>query len=281
MEVRFADCRYDLGDPPAARARYLEGHIPGAAFLELDTELSDISIPPEVGGRHPLPSAEQFAAAAGRAGIGARTLVVAYDEGMTGGAARLWWLLRHFGHDNAAVLDGGLGIWLGPLAQGEEAIEPAVFTPRERSDDLITTEEIHERLGDPSLVLLDARPEDRYRGEALGLDPVAGHIPGAVSVPLSTDVRCRTKCSRPTRSRATADPAWRRPRPCWRCIVPAAPTRVSTLALGASGRARVSLQRLDAAVDRSLPCTHDLPDLDVGVGVALRARRERRLTRRP
>ena len=185
METRFADCRYDLGDPPAARARYLKGHVPGAAFLDLDTELSDLAIPPEAGGRHPLPSAEQFAAVAGRAGIGRDTLVVAYDEGMTGGAARLWWLLRHFGHDSAAVLGGGLGIWLGPLAQGEEAIEPAVFTPRERSDDLITTDEILDRLDDPSLVLLDSRPEDRFRGEALGLDPVAGHIPGAVSVPLS------------------------------------------------------------------------------------------------
>jgi thiosulfate/3-mercaptopyruvate sulfurtransferase len=185
VEIRFADCRYDLADPPAARARYLEGHIPGAAFLDLEADLSDMSVPPDVGGRHPLPSAEQFAAAAGRAGIGPDTLVVAYDEGMTGAAARLWWLLRHFGHEHAAVLDGGLGIWLGPLAQGEETIEPAVFTPYERSDDLITTEEILERLGDPGLTLVDARPADRYRGEALGLDPVAGHIPGAISVPLS------------------------------------------------------------------------------------------------
>jgi thiosulfate/3-mercaptopyruvate sulfurtransferase len=182
---RFADCRYDLSDPPAARARYFEGHIPGAAFLELDTDLSDLSVPPDVGGRHPLPTAQQFAASAGRAGIGPDTLVVAYDEGMTGGAARLWWLLRHFGHDQAAVLDGGLETWLGPLAQGEEAIGPAVFVPRERTDDVITTEEIVERLGDPRLVLLDARPEDRYRGEALGLDPVAGHVPGALSVPLT------------------------------------------------------------------------------------------------
>ena len=185
MDTRFADCRYDLADPPSARARYLEGHIPGAAFLDLDSDLSDLSIPPEVGGRHPLPSAEKFAAAAGRAGIGPGTLVVAYDEGMTGGAARLWWLLRHFGHDEAAVLDGGLGVWLGPLAQGEETIEPAVFTPRERSDDLITADEILERLGDPSLALVDARPGDRFRGEAVGLDPVAGHIPGAVNVPTS------------------------------------------------------------------------------------------------
>jgi thiosulfate/3-mercaptopyruvate sulfurtransferase len=110
--------------------------------------------------------------------------VVAYDEGITGGAARLWWLLRHFGHERAAVLDGGLKTWLGPLAQGEEPIDPAVFTPREREGDVITTEEILDRLGDPALVLTDARPADRYRGEALGLDPVAGHIPGAISVPL-------------------------------------------------------------------------------------------------
>jgi thiosulfate/3-mercaptopyruvate sulfurtransferase len=189
VEIRFADCRYDLADPPAARARYLEGHIPGAAFMDLDTELSDLSIPPDVGGRHPLPTAEQFATAAGRAGIGPGTLVVAYDEGMTGGAARLWWLLRHFGHEQAAVLDGGLGIWLGPLARGEEEIESAVFVARERTDDVITTDEILERLGDPTLVLVDARPEDRYRGEALGLDPVAGHIPGAVSLPLARDTQ--------------------------------------------------------------------------------------------
>ena len=115
--------------------RYLEGHIPGAAFLDLDTELSDLSVPPDVGGRHPLPSADRFAAAAGRAGVGPDTLVVAYDEGMTGGAARLWWLLRHFGHEQAAVLDGGLRTWLGPLAQGEETIEPAVFMPQARGDD--------------------------------------------------------------------------------------------------------------------------------------------------
>ena len=189
MMTRFVDCRYDLGDPPAARAQYLDGHIPGAAFLDLDTDLSNVSIPPEIGGRHPLPSAEQFAVAAGRAGIGGETLVVAYDEGMTGGAARLWWLLRHFGHAQAGVLDGGLGIWLGPLVRGEETIEPAVFTPHERTDDLITTDEILERLGDPRLVLLDARPADRYRGEALGLDPVGGHIPGAVSLPLAPGLR--------------------------------------------------------------------------------------------
>ncbi|HST24984.1 MAG TPA: sulfurtransferase [Gaiellaceae bacterium] len=186
MNVRFADCRYDLADPAAARGRYVDGHIPGAAFVDLDTDLSDLSIPAEVAGRHPLPGAEQFAAAMSRAGVGPETLVVAYDEGMTGGAARLWWLLRHFGHDQVGVLDGGLQSWLGPLASGEEAIEPAAFVPRERTGDTVTTDELLGRLGEPGLVLLDGRPADRFRGDALGPDPVAGHIPGALNTPSTT-----------------------------------------------------------------------------------------------
>jgi thiosulfate/3-mercaptopyruvate sulfurtransferase len=184
MNVRFADCRHDLLDPPRGRARYLEGHLPGAAFVDLDRDLSDLSVPAEVAGRHPLPGAEQFAEAMARAGIGDDTLVVAYDEGMSGGAARLWWLLRHFGHDRAAVLDGGLRTWLGPLAGGEEEVEPAVFTPRERDDDTAGADELLERLGEPGLVLLDARDPERWRGESAGLDPVAGRIPGALNTPV-------------------------------------------------------------------------------------------------
>src|SRR5581483_5655329 len=100
MRYRFVDCRYELGRPEGGRAMYLEGHIPGASFLDLDTELSDLSV---VGaGRHPLPSAERFAESASRAGIGEGSFVVAYGDG----AARLWWLLRHFGHDACAVLEG-------------------------------------------------------------------------------------------------------------------------------------------------------------------------------
>ena len=188
MNTRFVDCRYDLVEPESARERYLEGHIPGAAFLDLDNDLSDLSIPPEVGGRHPLPGAQAFAEAAGRAGIGLDTLVVAYDERMTGGAARLWWLLRHFGHDRVGVLDGGLQAWLGPIASGDEMVEPAVFTPGARSGDTISTDELLERLDDPRLMLIDARPPDRFLGEAAGLDPVAGRIPGAVNIPYTAGV---------------------------------------------------------------------------------------------
>lgn len=183
MTYRFADCRFDLLDPAAAEREYLEAHVPGAAFLDLDRDLSDLTDAP-ARGRHPLPSAERFAAVASRAGIGPGVLVVAYDQGMTGGAARLWWLLRHFGHEGVAVLEGGLAAWRGPVASGTEEIEAASFVPRERPGDLIEADELLERLDDSRLVVLDARAPERYRGDALddpiaALDPSAGHIPGA------------------------------------------------------------------------------------------------------
>lgn len=180
MEYRFVDCRFELGAPALGRELWLSGHIPGAAFLDLDTELSDLSVPSA--GRHPLPSAPAFAQAAGRAGIGPDTFVVAYDQGTGGGAARLWWLLRHFGHDAAAVLAGGLGAWRGPLRAGVEEIEPRTFSPRARSGDTIDAEELLERLGEPGLAIVDARAPERYRGEVEPIDPVAGHIPGAVNL---------------------------------------------------------------------------------------------------
>jgi thiosulfate/3-mercaptopyruvate sulfurtransferase len=180
---RFVDCRWELGNPGRGRELYLEGHVPGAAFLDVET---DLSAPPATpGGRHPLPAAEDFARAAGAAGIGPGVFVVAYDQGMNGGAARLWWLLRHFGHDDVAVLDGGMGAWLGPLRGGEEEIEPAVFEPRPREDDTIEAEELAARLEDDRLVLVDARAPERYRGEVEPIDPVAGHIPGARNVPFA------------------------------------------------------------------------------------------------
>lgn len=181
MDYRFADCRYDLTDAGRGRELYRTGHIPGAAFLDLNDDLSDLSVSAEEGGRHPLPSPERFAAAAARAGIGPGTMVVAYD----GAAARLWWLLRHYGHDDAAVLDGGIGAWLGPLRAGDERPTPAEFTPRPRDDDTISTDELRDRLGDGRLTLLDARTPERYAGETEPLDPVPGHIPGARNVPFT------------------------------------------------------------------------------------------------
>ena len=169
------DCRWELGNPARGRELYRTGHIPGASFLDVDEDLSDLSVRGQ--GRHPLPSAERFAAAASRAGIGPETWVVAYGSG--GGAERLWWLLRHFGHDDCAVLE--LDGWHGPLVAGEEEIEPAEFVPRPREDDTIGSEELAQRLDE--LVLVDARRPERFRGEPNPIDRVPGRIPGARNAP--------------------------------------------------------------------------------------------------
>ena len=176
---RFVDCRWELGDPAAGRASYLAGHIPGATFLDVDADLSDLSVPNA--GRHPLPSAERFAAAAGRAGIGDGVFVVAYGNG--GGSERLWWLLRHFGHDECAVLLGGIDAWGGALTPGDEESAPATFVPRERDDDLIDAVALARRLADPSLLLVDARTASRWRGEPNPIDDPPGRIPGARNAP--------------------------------------------------------------------------------------------------
>jgi thiosulfate/3-mercaptopyruvate sulfurtransferase len=183
LTFRFVDCRWELGDPDRGRALYREGHVPGASFLDLDRDLSG---PAGARGRHPLPAADDFAAAASGAGIARGVFVVAY--GSLGGAERLWWLLRHFGHDACAVLGGGIDAWLGPLRAGEEEVEPAPFVPRERSGDTIEAEELAARLGDESLVLLDARPAARWRGEPNPIDRVPGRIPGARSAPWSEEL---------------------------------------------------------------------------------------------
>ncbi len=179
MRAQVVDCRWELGSPDRGRELYLEGHVPGASFLDVERDLSDLSVPDA--GRHPLPSAAQFEAAASRAGIGPGVLVVAY--GSLGGAERLWWLLRHFGHDDCGVLVGGIEAWGGPLRAGEEEIEPAEFVARERSGDTIDAAELGGRLGDPSLVLIDARTANRWRGEPNPVDDPPGRIPGALSTP--------------------------------------------------------------------------------------------------
>jgi thiosulfate/3-mercaptopyruvate sulfurtransferase len=186
VRYQVVDCRWELGDPARGRELYLEGHVPGASFLDVERELS--APPSTPGGRHPLPAADDFARAAGAAGIGPGVFVVAYDQGMNGGAARLWWLLRHFGHDDVAVLAGGLGAWLGPLSSGEEEIEAAVFEPRARDDDTIAAEELAARLGDSRLTVVDARLPERYRGEVEPIDPVAGRIPGALNAPYPDEL---------------------------------------------------------------------------------------------
>jgi thiosulfate/3-mercaptopyruvate sulfurtransferase len=184
VRYQFVDCRWELGNPDRGRELWLAGHIPGASFLDVERELS--SPPSGVGGRHPLPSSEQFAEAAGRAGIGEDVFVVAYDQSMSGGAARLWWLLRHFGHPQVAVLAGGLEAWRGPLEEGEADVAREEFVSSARRADTIEAEELEQRLGEPGVVVVDARVPERYRGEVEPIDPVAGRIPAAVNVPYGT-----------------------------------------------------------------------------------------------
>jgi thiosulfate/3-mercaptopyruvate sulfurtransferase len=208
-ELRIVDCRYRLGEPGAGERLWRESHIPGAAFLDLDRDLAG---PPGERGRHPLPEQAGFEAAARRAGISPETTVIAYDEAAEGGAARLWWLLRHFGHTGVAVLDGGLRGWReagGPTTAAENGpgtddvltdrvIEkPAVFRPVSLSpgagrDDTATLEELTAAAAAAagagaasSPLLLDARAPERYRGETEPIDSVAGHIPGAHNLPFA------------------------------------------------------------------------------------------------
>ena len=171
---RFVDCRWALEDAQAGRNAYLAGHIPGAVFVDVATELAG---PAGEAGRHPLPAADAFAAAMSRAGIDERTFVVAY--GSLGGGERLWWLLRHAGHDQVAVID--LDAWRGPLACGVEQAAAARFEPRGRHGDTIELAELVARR--EQLVVLDARLPSRFRGEPNPLDRVPGRIPGAVNAP--------------------------------------------------------------------------------------------------
>jgi thiosulfate/3-mercaptopyruvate sulfurtransferase len=181
QKLRVADVRWYLGQPGEARRRYEAGHVPGAVFVDID---SDLAAPPGAG-RHPLPEPSSFAARMGALGIGDEHDVVVYDDAGGTIAARLWWMLDALGHRSVAVLDGGLPAWeaaglaLTPEVPSYPAARltlPAGGWPR-----TLDRAELKQRLG--SVVLLDARAGPRYRGEVEPVDRVAGHIPTAVNAP--------------------------------------------------------------------------------------------------
>ncbi|WP_329363939.1 sulfurtransferase [Streptomyces sp. NBC_00669] len=179
------DVRYKMGGPPG-HGEYAAGHIPGARYVDLDTALAG---PPGPGGRHPLPDTEVFGAAMRAAGVGADTDVVLYDDWNGWGPARAWWLLRWAGHERVRVLDGGLAAWKAaglPLSTEEPAPGDGDFVPRPGALPVLDAAGAAElaRRG----LLLDARAGERYRGETEPIDPVAGHIPGAVSAPTTENV---------------------------------------------------------------------------------------------
>lgn len=183
--IVLADCRWY---PDRPMQGYLDGHIPGAVYIDVDEDLAAPVRDDRVGGRHPLPDPVRFASAMSRAGIGDDTPVVAYDDARGSTAARLWWMLHVIGHQ-VALLDGGLQAWGDPIESGEgRAPIPATFTPRPwPRQAVVDAREIDQLRIDPAAVIIDVRAAERYRGETEPIDPVAGHIPGVRSVPW-TDI---------------------------------------------------------------------------------------------
>lgn len=183
--VTLLDVRWRLGGPPGVEA-YHEGHIPGAVFCDLE---KDLAAPPGPGGRHPLPTAEHFQTAMRALGVSGSRPVVVYDEADSTAAARAWWALRYFGHPDVRVLDGGLRAWTRagrPLTKDLPDISTGDFTAVPGGmPTLDATQAAH--LADTG-VLLDARAPERYRGETEPIDPVAGHIPDAISAPTTQNV---------------------------------------------------------------------------------------------
>jgi thiosulfate/3-mercaptopyruvate sulfurtransferase len=176
------DCRHDLADYHSGRRAYQLSHIPGARFLHLDEDLSG----PKTGlnGRHPLPHPATFALRVGALGIDNTKQVVAYDASGGPYAARLWWMLRWIGHTTVAVLDGGWETWLAggyPTTTDGPSPAPATYTLRLRPHLAVDAAYVSGHLGDQNFALLDARAADRFRGENETLDPVGGHIPGALN----------------------------------------------------------------------------------------------------
>lgn len=185
-DLAIIDCRFSLEDPGFGRRSYLEAHIPGATYAHLDDDLCSPVIPGRTG-RHPLPKIDALTKTLSSWGIDSDSQVIVYDDaGGSMAASRLWWLLRWLGHYAVCVLDGGWQSWLESGEQvrgGQETRSSSMFIPREKHWRLIETDEVFKKLRDENFLLVDSRDGERYRGEIEPIDPVAGHIPGAISAP--------------------------------------------------------------------------------------------------
>jgi thiosulfate/3-mercaptopyruvate sulfurtransferase len=183
-EWAIVDCRFKLADPEQGRKEYKSSHITGAVYAHLDEDLSGPVIK-GVTGRHPLPGIEEISEVFSWLGIDRRVQVVAYDNmGGALAAVRVWWLLHWLGHDAVAVLDGGWQAWEEhklPVSNGVERREKRELIPNPHHELIMSTQEVEQIRMDPRYRLLDARSADRFRGENETIDPIAGHIPGAIS----------------------------------------------------------------------------------------------------
>ena len=188
--VRVVDCRYYLKDPELGRTEYSASHIPGAVYAHLDEDLSS-EIIPGVTGRHPLPSVDSFVGKLESWGISNDNLVVVYDQSHSAIAARLWWMLKWLGHDRVGVLDGGWQQWQSCGYEVEHRhvnYTPTKFEVKLRNWMVIDADEAHKMALDVDQMLIDSRGHSRYLGHHEPIDPVAGHIPGAVNLPFIGNV---------------------------------------------------------------------------------------------
>jgi thiosulfate/3-mercaptopyruvate sulfurtransferase len=191
-DVRVVDVRwYLLEKDKNGRDEYLRGHIPSAIFLDVD---GDLAAPFGQGpGRHPLPKPDVFAEVASRAGIDADTHVIAYDDRGGATAARLWWLLRYYGHDQVSLLDGGIVRWTAEGRALQTQVPPAPprarFVARPRPEMRVDFKIVDALRKDPRAVVLDGRLPERYEGRVEPIDPQAGHVPGAKNTPISDNLR--------------------------------------------------------------------------------------------
>jgi len=189
----IVDCRFSLADPEQGKRHYLQSHIPGAVYAHLDDDLC-APVVTGVTGRHPLPKIEKLVHHFSSWGIGSGVQVVVYDDwpGASGAiAARLWWTLKWLGHDAVAVLDGGWERWISeklPVTDRTDTCKSREFYPYPRLELIATSDDVEVMRRDPKYLILDSRGADRYRGQNETIDPVAGHIPGAVSAPYTENV---------------------------------------------------------------------------------------------
>ena len=222
--LRVFDCSFDLMRPEAGAEQYRAVHLRGASYVSLDADLSAphgragpdgsaLAAPeedaPASGGRHPLPSRARFAAWLSSVGFGNAMQAVVYDRHGANFCGRLWWMLKWAGHDAVAVLDGGLQAWQAAGGEVDSGDAPAPFASNfvlgEPRVALLDTATVARRLDDPAQTLIDARAAPRYRGEMEPLDPIAGHIPGALNRPFSNNLGADGKFKLPDQLRAEFD----------------------------------------------------------------------------
>lgn len=203
--VAIVDCRFSLADPELGQNQYGASHIPGAFYLDLNRDLS--SPVERHGGRHPLPDPAKLAEKLGAIGVNSgETLVVAYDDSRFAFASRLWWLLRYLGHEKVALLDGGFGGWQAagyPVTDEVSVAKPGKFVAQPHPEKVVDIEYVRSRKDVPGVVLVDSREGDRYRGEREPIDPIAGHIPGALNYPWQevTDEKAKARSPEEQRQR--------------------------------------------------------------------------------